>query len=112
MSDRVGQGVRVHVHMWLVAGFQTRSWIRGTLDKLVSPDRHNFATDTAERADLPLSPRSLRNRARIEAEKKKEEIEAAKMTVQVMEEAQQTLAKIKVGGDRFTPLADFRLTVR
>ena len=86
--------------MWLVAGFQTRSWIRGTLDKLVSP----------ELADPPSSPQSLRNRARIEAEKKKEEIEAAKMTVQVMEEAQQTLAKIKVRG--FTPLADFRLTVR
>lgn len=99
--------------MWLVAGFQTRSWIRGTLDQLVSPDRRrNFATDTAERADLPLSPQSLRNRARIEAEKKKEEIKAAKMTVQVMEEAQQTLAKIKVRGDRFIPLADFRLTVR
>ena len=94
--------------MWLVAGFQTRSWIRGTLDKLVSPDRHNFATDTAERADLPLSPRSLRNRARIEAEKKKEEIEAAK----VMEEAQQTLAKIKARGECFTPSADFRLMVR
>ena len=83
--------------MWLVAGFQTRSWIRGTLDKLVSP----------ELADPPSSPQSLRNRARIEAEKK-EEIEAAK----VMEEAQQTLAKIKVRGDRFTPLADFQHTVR
>ena len=81
----------------LVAGFQTRTWIRGTLDQLVSPDRHSYVTDTAERADLPLCPQSLhRNRSRIEAEKKKEEIEVAKMTVQVMAEAQATLAKLKV----------------
>ena len=102
-----------------IDGFQTRNWISTALSQMVSPDKLTSPYDMHERADLPLSSAQLKNKSRMAAERKKEELEAAKMTVkaneyrvssrceactchshqflmvQVMEEATQVLAKLR-----------------